>query len=276
MTLDISLRKRVRGEPRVLLVRLYRNVPTEEGFEVRDYLKDVPRELVKRFLLRDRVFNYLYRISRQRERQGMTPALNLAAAIAHAVQAMRMEPAPGIQLIRQIMRQPTARRRFERSLLNYIDEKTYSGRLAALDRELKNHFSGKFTFADVGCSHGHTTEDTKAAFHQAKVVGYEKSFPPDFTLARKKAVYDAHDILAGPLKIKCDVVRCSNVFPHLTDDGQRKALEHLTKSVKEGGILIVDDLEKHKHNFYIVKGGRRAKRIASVTDPDYVLGGGGS
>jgi hypothetical protein len=249
-------------------VRTHRHIPTAKGFE----RKELPLSQERVTAILAGRARALQRINRLRQAQGRTPGLNLAAALDHASKVL---PGKSAEKLLALLERPQrtgreleARRRFVHSLINYADEKTYPGRLSPLDEELKKHV-GKtgFSFADVGCSHGVTTEDTKRAFPHARVVGFDAVFPPEHSLEGKRAEYREHDILRKPLPEKFDVIRFANVNPHLTQEGQKRAREHLVESLKEGSILIIDEA-RHFHHFYQKINGE-LKYLGGVGDKDY-------
>lgn len=127
--MDLVIRKpgkRKGDEERVLRVRLHRNVPSGVDVELKDYFEDVPLNKIRRFISRDRNFDFLYRIAKKREMRGLASGLNFAAALEHSVSAMRLGEGSNKDLLKQVLKQPTAKRIFVRSLLRYADEKTYS------------------------------------------------------------------------------------------------------------------------------------------------------
>jgi ubiquinone/menaquinone biosynthesis C-methylase UbiE len=125
----------------------------------------------------------------------------------------------------------------EHSEHHFID--VYNRRIAvnALKPVLSRQGS---TFLDAGCSSGYLLSDVQARFPGCSLVG------ADFFAAGLKHCHRGHpdiplfriDLTACPFPDQTfDAVACLNVLEHIKQD--EKALEHLYRILKPGGILVL-------------------------------------
>jgi len=243
---------RVRFDPR-------RIAPSGNWFETRLI---VSRELPEKLMAQKHLRRRMQAISLQRLKSGRSSVLPIGAAVENALQLVpeskkqlllgpktkqrnEKQELTDVEKLRLIYSHPKAKAEFFRTLEHYTSEKTYWGRLSDHDSVVEKYFGNHpFTMADVGCSHGITTEETAERFPKAKVIGFDSFFPLGFSKKGKKADYREHDILVKPLPRKFDCIRFANVNPHLTTRGKALARRNLSASLKEGGLLIANDYEK--------------------------------
>ena len=60
---------------------------------------------------------------------------------------------------------------------------------------------------------------------------------------RKIIHFDVHNLVTGPYSLEYDIVVCRNVLLHMTEKGQKTALNSLADSVKTGGFLLLGDTD---------------------------------
>ena len=264
-----------------------RIVPSGDWFSTRWIVsRELPGKLTAKKHLRRR----MRAVSLQRSKEGRSRVLPIGVAVENALQkvpeqAMQQlefetrqsnmkHELTDVEKLRLIYSHPEAKAEFFRTLARYTSEKTYEGRLSSHDFTVRRYFGGrKFSMADVGCSHGITTEETVARLPNATVIGYDSFFPLGFSRKGKKAAYAEHDILLGQLPRKFDCIRFVNVNPHLTTKGKEIARRNLAASLNENGLLVSNDYEKEEWGRAKItrlyrKKGKRLVFLEKFRDPE--------
>jgi len=147
----------------------------------------------------------------------------------------------------ELLKNVDQQRTFLNVLEEYVEERTHPRRHLPIDNYLEGFFRDKpFTLVDLGCSKGYITERLAKKFPQAKVIGLDLFFPPDFSTSNKKARYIKADLLAEHLPLnQVDCFVCTSVWEHLAPQAAKQTLEKMAHSLNEGGIIIEGVIEKN-------------------------------
>ena len=146
-------------------------------------------------------------------------------------------------------------RTFLNVLEGYTEERTHPQRHLPIDNYIEGFFRDKpFTLVDLGCSRGYISERLAKKFPQAKVIGMDMFFPPDFNTGDKEARYIKADLLAKHLPLdRVDCFICTSIWEHFTPQAAKQTLEKMAHSLNEDGIIIEGVIElKDGKSGYIV------------------------
>jgi SAM-dependent methyltransferase len=98
--------------------------------------------------------------------------------------------------------------------------------------------------ADVGCGPGFTTEMLFNAVKPSVIFGIDKS-EEYIRIAKEKYpgyMFLKHDVSAGQLPCKADVIYCRFLLSHLP--GAEEVINGWTNSLMPGGMLFIDETEE--------------------------------
>lgn len=158
--------------------------------------------------------------------------------------------------LNQLWRSPEKQELFFNTLESYIEDKTHYRRHLGIDDFLVKYFTDKpFTLVDLGCSKGLITERLAVKFPQAKIIGVDRFFSPQFS-NDKRARYITADLLNEQLPISdVDCFVCTCVWEHLAPAAVKRSLLSMANSLKDGGVIIegVVELKDNQSGYIVIK-----------------------